>query len=93
MNKKTRIYKQNIKFENITQSFERRDHNIVHTNDRIDYFEQISIKKKAAKKGVGCSFKTYLRTIQNQLSATFRNAVRYYDLTKTPCDATKKMGK
>lgn len=36
---------------------------------------------------------TYLRTIQNQLSAIFHHAVRYYDLPKNPCAATKKMGK
>lgn len=36
---------------------------------------------------------TYLRTIQNQLSAIFNHAVRYYDLPKNPCTATKKMGK
>ena len=36
---------------------------------------------------------TYLRTIQNQLSAIFNHAVKYYELPKNPCMATKKMGK
>lgn len=36
---------------------------------------------------------TYLRTIQNQLSAIFNHAVKYYDLPKNPCKATRKMGK
>ncbi len=36
---------------------------------------------------------TYLRTIQNQLNAIFNHAVKYYDLPKSPCQATKKMGK
>lgn len=36
---------------------------------------------------------TYLRSIQNQLNAIFNHAVRYYDLSKNPCLANKKMGK
>lgn len=36
---------------------------------------------------------TYLRTINNQLTAIFNHAVRYYDLPKNPCKKFKKMGK
>ena len=36
---------------------------------------------------------TYLRSVQNQLNAIFNHAVRYYNLPKSPCAATKKMGK
>lgn len=36
---------------------------------------------------------TYLRTINNQLTAIFNHAVKYYDLPKNPCYAYKKMGK
>lgn len=36
---------------------------------------------------------TYLRSIQNQLCAIFNHAVKYYNLPKNPCDATRKMGK
>lgn len=36
---------------------------------------------------------TYLRSVQNQLNAIFNHAVRYYNLLKSPCAATKKMGK
>ncbi len=36
---------------------------------------------------------TYLRTVQNQINAIFNHAVRYYDLPKNPCLATKKMGR
>lgn len=36
---------------------------------------------------------TYLRTINNQLTAIFNHAVKYYDLPKNPCYAFKKMGK
>ena len=36
---------------------------------------------------------TYLRTIQEQISAIFNFAVRYYDLPKNPCLAAGSMGK
>lgn len=36
---------------------------------------------------------TYLRTINNQLTAIFNHAVNYYDLAKNPCKAFKKIGK
>ena len=36
---------------------------------------------------------TYLRTINNQLTAIFNHAVNYYDLPKNPCKAFKKIGK
>ncbi len=36
---------------------------------------------------------TYLRTIQNQLTAIFNHAVRFYDLERNPCAKNKKMGK
>ena len=36
---------------------------------------------------------TYLRTINNQLTAIFNHAVNYYDLSKNPCKAFKKIGK
>lgn len=36
---------------------------------------------------------TYLKTINNQLSAMFNYAVRYYDLPKNPCAIAGTMGK
>ena len=36
---------------------------------------------------------TYLKTINNQLSAIFNYAVRYYDLPKNPCAQAGAMGK
>jgi integrase len=36
---------------------------------------------------------TYLKTINNQLSAIFNYAVKYYDLPKNPCKAAGSMGK
>jgi integrase len=36
---------------------------------------------------------TYLRTVQNQLSAIMNHACKYYDLPKNPCKQVNKMGK
>ena len=36
---------------------------------------------------------TYLREVQNQLTAIFNHAVHYYGLPKNPCSAYGKMGK
>lgn len=36
---------------------------------------------------------TYLRTVQNQLSAIMNHACKYYDLPKNPCKQLNKMGK
>ena len=36
---------------------------------------------------------TYLRTVQNQLSAIFNHAYKYYDLPKNPCRQLNKMGR
>lgn len=36
---------------------------------------------------------TYLKTINNQLSAVFNYAVRYYDLQRNPCTQAVSMGK
>lgn len=36
---------------------------------------------------------TYLKTINNQLSAIFNYAVRFYDLPKNPCSQSGSMGK
>ena len=48
------------------------------------------VKRDADGKGYS---PTYLRTINNQLTAIFNHAVKYYDLPKNPCYAFKKMGK
>ncbi|MCF0130765.1 MAG: site-specific integrase [Pseudobutyrivibrio sp.] len=36
---------------------------------------------------------TYLRSVQNQLSAIMNHACKYYDLPKNPCKQLSKMGK
>ena len=53
---------------------------------------QNELLKKRDTDGKGYA-ETYLRTINNQLTAIFNHAVRYYDLPKNPCCAYKKMGK
>ena len=53
---------------------------------------QNELLRKRDVDGKGYS-ETYLRTINNQLTAIFNHAVRYYDLPKNPCKSFKKMGK
>ena len=53
---------------------------------------QNELLRKRDADGKGYS-ETYLRTINNQLTAIFNHAVRYYDLPKNPCKSFKKMGK
>lgn len=52
---------------------------------------QNQMMTKAGRSGKPYS-PTYLRTINNQLSAIFNHAVRYYDLPKSPCIKTAKIG-
>lgn len=44
------------------------------------------------EKGVGFS-QTYLKTINNQLTAIFHYAVKYYNLSENPCHKAGSMGK
>lgn len=53
---------------------------------------QNELLSKRDEKGKGYS-PTFLRTINNQLSAIFNHAVKYYDLSKNPCTSNRKMGK
>jgi integrase len=52
-------------------------------NDLLDYRNE---------NGVAYS-DTYMRTVQNQLSAIFNHAIKYYDLPKNPSTIAGKMGK
>ena len=56
----------------------------------LQWQNEILMKRDTDGKGYSA---TYLRTINNQLTAIFNHAVRYYDLPKNPCRAFKKMGK
>ena len=53
---------------------------------------QNELLKKRDADGKGYA-DTYLRTINNQLTAIFNHAVKFYDLPKNPCCAFKKLGK
>ena len=61
------------------------------TSTHILQWQNELLKKRDAD-GKGYS-ETYLRTINNQLTAIFNHAVKYYDLPKNPCYAFKKLGK
>ena len=52
---------------------------------------QNSLMERRQKNGKSFSA-TYLRTVNNQLSAIFNHAVRFYGLAKNPCAATTHMG-
>ena len=56
----------------------------------LQWQNELLVKRDADGKGYS---PTYLRTINNQLTAIFNHAVKYYDLPKNPCYAFKKMGK
>jgi integrase len=53
---------------------------------------QNALLSQRDKNGKGYS-PTYLRSVQNQLTAAFNHAVKYYDLPKNPCSTHGKMGK
>ena len=56
----------------------------------LQWQNELLVKRDADGKGYS---PTYLRTINNQLTAIFNHAVKFYDLPKNPCYAFKKMGK
>lgn len=56
----------------------------------LQWQNELLAKRDADGKGYT---ETYLRTINNQLTALFNHAVKYYDLPKNPCYSQKKMGK
>lgn len=39
-----------------------------------------------------CHSSTYLRAVNNQLTAIFNHAVKYYGLQRSPCTRVEKMG-
>lgn len=86
----TMANKENIIESHIRPYFENKSLSEITSTDILQW--QNSLLSLRDDQGKGYS-QTYLRTIQNQLSAIFNHAVRYYDLPKNPCTATKKMGK
>lgn len=86
----TMANKENIIESHIRPYFENKSLSEITSTDILQW--QNSLLSLRDDQGKGYS-QTYLRTIQNQLSAIFNHAVKYYDLQKNPCAATKKMGR
>lgn len=90
LKKSTMANKENIINTHIRPYFENKSLSEITSTDILQW--QNSLLERRDEEGKGYS-PTYLRTIQNQLNAIFNHAVKYYDLPKSPCVATKKMGK
>ena len=86
----TMANKENIIESHIRPYFENKSLSEITSTDILQW--QNSLLSLRDDQGKGYS-QTYLRTIQNQLSAIFNHAVKYYDLPKNPCSATKKIGR
>lgn len=86
----TMANKENIINIHIRPYFENKSLSEITATDILQW--QNSLLSLRDDEGKGYS-QTYLRSIQNQISAVFNHAVKYYDLPKNPCIATKKMGK
>ena len=70
--------------------FEEKSLSEISPTDILQWQNELLSKRDENDKGYA---QTYLRTLQNQLTAIFNHAVRYYDLAKNPCSKGKKMGK
>lgn len=62
----------------------------ISSTDILQWQNELLSKRDKNDKGYAA---TYLRTVENQLSAIFNHAVRYYRLPENPCIRNKKMGK
>lgn len=62
----------------------------ISSTDVLQWQNVLLSKRDANGKGYS---QTYLRSVQNQLTAIFNHAVKYYDLPKSPCFKLDKMGK
>lgn len=82
-------YKTNIINTHIRPYFEQKSLSGITAIDILQWQNELLSSRDEDGKGYA---PTFLRTIQNQLNAIFNHAVKYYDLPKSPCDATKKMG-
>lgn len=86
----TYVTKENIINTHILPYFENKSLSDITTVDILQWQNELLMLRDDNGKGYS---QTYLRTVQNQLNAIFNHAVRYYDLPKNPCAATKKIGK
>ena len=86
----TYVTKENIINTHILPYFENISLSDITSVDILQWQNELLMLRDDNGKGYS---QTYLRTVQNQLNAIFNHAVRYYDLPKNPCAATKKIGK
>lgn len=86
----TYVTKENIINTHIRPYFENKSLSSITSIDILQWQNELLMLRDDNGKGYS---QTYLRTVQNQLNAIFNHAVRYYDLPKSPCAATKKIGK
>lgn len=86
----TYVTKENIINTHILPYFENKSLSDITSVDILQWQNELLMLRDDNGKGYS---QTYLRTVQNQLNAIFNPAVRYYDLPKNPCAATKKIGK
>ena len=86
----TYVTKENIINTHILPYFENKSLSDITSVDILQWQNELLMLRNDNGKGYS---QTYLRTVQNQLNAIFNHAVRYYDLPKNPCAATKKIGK
>lgn len=86
----TMVTKENIIKTHIRSYFENKSLSEISSTDILQW--QNAMLSLRDENGKGYS-PTYLRTVQNQMSAIFNHAVKYYDLPKNPCIAHRKMGK
>ena len=82
--------KENIINKQIKPYFASKSLSGISSVDILQWQNELLMQRDDDGKGYS---QTYLRTVQNQLNAIFNHAVRYYNLPKSPCSATKKMGR
>jgi len=90
LKKSTMENKENIINTHIRSYFKNKTLSGISPTDILQWQNELLSLRDDNGKGYS---QTYLRTIQNQLSAIFNHAVKYYELPKNPCMANKKMGK
>lgn len=86
----TMANKENIIETHIRTYFADKSLSEITSTDILQWQNELLSQRDEEGKGYS---QTYLRTIQNQLNAIFNHAVKYYELSKNPCIANKKMGK
>ena len=90
LKKTTMATKENIIEHHIKPYFANKALSEITATDILQWQNEMLSERDEQGKGYS---PTYLRTVQNQLSAALNHAVRYYGLSKNPCHANKRLGK